>query len=331
MKERFLINLLTSPWTFIVVFATVRLKVYTILSEGKMDTGEISARCRCMPHLLKPLLDAAVSMGLLRENKGFYRNTSFSGTYLVEGSDSYCGDLIRLQYQEFPHWIRYVEKIQEKSTTGTEFPSDAESHQTFVMAMNNLGLLGETRALVDRVDLRDCHWLVDAGGGSGIYSRRLCEKYPDLKVVLLDTAQTLAVTRRLLPADLLGTRIILREADITHDRFGEDMDAVLLSDVIYDEKIAEPVLRNAWNCLKNGGQLIVRGYYVDPDNSRQLFTALFVLNELVFDSGRKILNMKSLNEMVVNAGFARVQVVPLGQRAHLLTARKYPGLNNAVQ
>jgi len=70
-----------------------------------------------------------------------------------------------------------------------------ESHKTFIKAIHNMEMLGEADALINSVDLSDCPVLIDAGGGSGIYALSLCQKYPGLQSIILDSHATLAVTQ----------------------------------------------------------------------------------------------------------------------------------------
>ena len=91
--------------------------------------------------------------------------------------------------------------------------------------------------------------MVDAGGGSGLYSIALCKKYPQLKSTILDVRDSLVVAKEYLTKCDEKERITVTEADITKDSFGIDIDFVFLSDVIYDESVAIKVLKNAWNCL----------------------------------------------------------------------------------
>ena len=161
-----------------------------------------------------------------------------------------------------------------------------------------------------------------SGSGSGLYSITLCQKYPQLQVTLVDKKETLEATREFLADTPVKARIILQEADIVRDTFKEKYDAVLLSDVIYDARIAKPVLKNAYHCLNPGGLLIVRGYYSDPVGEDSLFSRLFVLQELVFDPKREVLNMSNLSEWIENNGFEIIHRGQLTERSQILIATK---------
>lgn len=117
-------------------------------------------------------------------------------------------------------------------------------------------------------------------------------------------------------------RITLREADIEKDPFGDATDVVLLSDVVYEKATAGPILANAWSALRDGGILIMRGYYSDPEISKPLFGALFVLGQLVFDPEREVLTISSLEDTVIEKGFVLMRSAPLTERSFVLLAEK---------
>ena len=312
-------HLITAPWTTMVVFTAVRLNLFTVIGDKSLTGNEIAVKTDSDSAKLEPWLRICTAMGLLKIQGNRYRNSAFSLEHLVEGSAAYVGDLLKLQSRE---WIRWTDlpAIVRGGKTMPDSPEDR--HRTFIRAMNNLANLGESEALAAAVDLSDCTRLVDVGGGSGSYSIRLCQKYPDLQVILLDRKETLQVTRDYVLKASLQSRISLREADIEKDSYPGDADAVLLSDVIYDVHLIQPLLQRVHKCLHSGGKLIIRGYYADPEGKDTLFGRLFVLQELVFDPAQEVLTLPVLRQRVQEGGFQIVQVRQLTERSQLLIACK---------
>jgi len=162
-------DLLVTPWKTSVLTTAVRLKIFTILSDKLMSVEEISSHCQSLPLFIKSLLDACVSMGLINLKSDKYLNSHFSRVYLIEGEAYYVGDFIQLLYNE----SRQSNKLYEIVKNGENFTDEQntkEDHRTFIKGMNNLGMLGEVDALLHSVDLSGCQLMVDAGGGSGLYS-----------------------------------------------------------------------------------------------------------------------------------------------------------------
>jgi SAM-dependent methyltransferase len=317
--EELLSRLITAPWSTMVIFTAVRLNLFTILKDKYMTVNEIAVETNTHPHILEAVLRASESLGLLNGEQGSYGNTAFSLKYLVEGEPNYVGDLIKLQFQEVKNWGKLDDIVRKQK--GKDVSEEAV-HRTFIKAMNNIGQLGEAEALVDAVDLAGCEHLADFGGGSGLFSISLCKRYAQLQVTLIDKKETLKVTREYLEQTLVRSRVALQEGDIVKDVMKGNYDAVLLSDVIYDARIAKGVLDNVIRCLKPGGQLIIRGYYSDPGGQDSLFSRLFVLQEFVFDPDREVLNMSSLSELIKNRGFDIVYQGQLTKRSQILLAKK---------
>ncbi len=313
-----IMDLMTAPWRMHVVFAAVRLNLFSVLSDKSMTAGEIASRCGADLRILQFLLDALVSMEFLTVSKDSYSNAGFSRRYLVAGEPRYIGDLVKLQHIESSRWDRLYELLSKDEKAA----ADENEHSTFIKAMDNLGNVDEAESLCNATDLSDCTRMVDAGGGSGLYSVVLCKKYPQLHSTIVDKIETLAVTRELIAGCEERKRISLREGDLESDPLGQDIDVVLLSDVIYEEASAGPILNNVHNSLTKNGLLIVRGYYSDPEGSRPLFGALFVLNELVFDPERAVMTLSSLQEKLIEYGFTIETSSPLTERSFIIISRK---------
>jgi SAM-dependent methyltransferase len=164
--------------------------------------------------------------------------------------------------------------------------------------------------------------MIDAGGGSGLYSIALCQKYPELRSTILDVKDTLLVTKEMI-ADRQEKRCIdLREGNFLKDSLGDNVDVVLLSDVIYEDSTAKIVLKNAWDSLAQNGVLIIRGYYADPEKSRPLFGALFAVKQLVDNAQRKIMTISILEKNVREIGFKISKVTPLTEYSFVLIGEK---------
>jgi predicted nicotinamide N-methyase len=287
-----------------------------------MTVEEISSRMEAATQHLKPFLDACASLDLLLYQDGKYRNSQFSQVHLVEGKPGYIGDFLQRVSAESKQWDDLHGKITGRDDDLSDRREGEKDPRKFTLAMNNIGMLGEAEALADAVDLGDCRTMVDAGGGSGLYSVYLCRKNPHLRSVVIDKPETLVATREIIAGCEEEDRIELLEGDMAIDPLGENIDAVLLSDVVYEDSFAEKVLKNARTSLRDGGLLIIRGYYYDPENPKSRFSALFRLNMIVFTSSGSILTLESMKKKVADMGFTITRVTPLTELSSLILARR---------
>jgi len=315
-------DILLAPWITGVITTAIRLKIFSILSDRELTADEIAEECKTILQYQKTLLDSCVSLGLLEFEYNKYKNSHFSRVYLVEGERFYVGDFLKLVNDESRQWFQLPDIIRGKEEKIKEHPYVRSDYRTFISAMNCLGILGEADALKEIVDISGLKKMVDAGGGSGLFSVALCQKYPELHSTILDVKETLDVTQEMLANLPEKNRIDLREGDFLKDSLGEKLDIVLLSDVIYEEAKAKIVLRNAWDSLIQEGVLIIRGYYADPVKSRPLFGALFAVKHLVDNAQRKIMTISMLEENIKDIGFTIIKVRPLTEHSFVLIGRK---------
>lgn len=304
------------------MFTAVRLRIFTILADQGMTVEEISSRMETATQHLKPFLDACVSLDFLLHQDGKYRNSQFSRVHLVEGKPGYIGDFIQMVSAESKQWDDLHGLIGRRHDDPSDRSEGEADSRKFTLAMNNIGMLGEAEALADAVDLRDCRKMVDAGGGSGLYSVYLCQKFPHLRSVVMDKPETLVAARELIAGCEEEDRIELLEGDISIDPLGENIDAVLFSDVLYEDSFAEKVLKNARTSLRDNGLLIIRGYYHDPENPKSRFSALFQLNQMVFNPNGSIMTLPSIEKKVTDMGFTIIKVTPLTELSSLILARR---------
>jgi SAM-dependent methyltransferase len=323
MQGNSVLELAFSPWSMYAVFAASRLRIFTLLRSRPMTVSELSQHLQADDKLLPALLDVCVAMGLLHRDRGGYVNSHLSESCLVEGAPLYLGNIIELQSIESATWQRLYDVVAGKGSAEQKLsPSQAEP-RLFTLAMDDIARQGEAAALAAAVDLSACRTMVDVGCGSGAYSATLCLRNPSLRATLLDLPEVLDTTREVIQTYGLGDRIETKAVDMTSDAFGKSFDAVLLSDVLYQNKATcLTILRSAYKALASGGRLIVRGYYSDPGGSESLFGALFVVHLLLSDPSRDPLSVSALKSWVNEAGFKDLKIFALTERSTCLTAVK---------
>ncbi len=316
-------ELITQPWRMNAIFTAHRLRLFTRLAEQPKTVEELAAELDAVPRLLRVLLTACVGIGLVKLHNGRYANSE-AAAFLVEGSPTYLGDIIHVLARETNHSVYLHQLI----TTGS---SDANSEELavepplFTRAMNNLGMLGDAAALAQTVDLTGQQQLVDVGGGSGLYSLTLCQRYPELHATVLDREPVLPTTEQYIAKAGLEQRVQTRVADIFTDPYGKEVDAILMSDVLYHRvELCLKMLKNAFTSLRPGGQVVIRGYLPDPEGTQNEFGALFALCQVVFEPDAEMTTPGVVDQWLNKSGFTQIRTMTLTERSTCLIARK-PG------
>jgi hypothetical protein len=236
-----------------------------------MTAGELAAASSAKPDLLEKVLIACAAMGLVFKSGDRYRNSPLAVTYLVKGHTLYQGDIINHAAGVWNFWNDLPTAIRT-----APLPKPADPHRNFILGMHNLTLTGRGQLFLDRIDLSGRKLLFDVGGGPGTYSILACRKYPDLRAVVFDLPETLAITREVIVREGMVDRIIVREGSWeTHD-FGSRNDVVLMSNILHGPASQAPMkLQKAFASLVAGGMLVVQEFRMNDDKTGPLLPALF--------------------------------------------------------
>jgi SAM-dependent methyltransferase len=318
-----ILDLVFSPWPTQALFAASRLGIFTTLAQEPMTAAELGRRVGTRSHAFPALLDACVAMGLLHRTEDRYANSHLSDAHLVEGRPLYMGDFIDLLAFESPQWNVLYDALANKPHARPQTNESDFGRRRFTLAMHNLAMNGEATALAAAVDLDACKSMADVGCGSGMYSVALCCRWPGLRVTLLDHPDVLDTARDIVRQHGLADRIELRPADMTSDPYGQDLDAVLLSDVLYQNKATcLTILRSAYDALADGGRLVIRGYYCAPGGSESAFGALFALKLQLENPDREPISVATLSDWLGQTGFRKIHAFALTPRSTCLIATR---------
>jgi hypothetical protein len=274
------------------------LELFTHLSERSMTAGELAAASWAKPDLLEKVLIACAAMGLVFKTGDQYRNSPLAVTYLVKGHALYQGDIINHAAGVWNFWNDLPAAIRTAPS-----PKPADPHRNFILGMHNLTLTGRGKLFLDHIDLSSRKLLFDVGGGPGTYSILACRKYPDLRAVVFDLPETLAITREVLAHEDMADRITVREGSWeTHD-FGSGNDVVLMSNILHGSASQTPMkLHKASDSLIPGGMLVVQEFLMNDTKTGPLLPALFNVMVGAFSQSELIEHIRS-------AGFAKARMV----------------------
>jgi len=276
------------------------LGIFTVLSGRVMEAGEIAKKCRSKAGLTEKLLIGCAAMGLLEKEEGRYKNSALAEKYLVRGGEFYQGDIIAHSANVMEYWNRLENEIRIEEKRGDK---EAERHRNFIMGMANIAAAGRTQMFVEKIDLSGRRKLLDIGGGPGSYSIAACRRYRELKAVVFDLPETIAITRQIIAEERMGDRVSVREGDWETDSFGEGNDVALLSNVLHGAgSSAEMKLEKARDSLVGGGLLVVQEFLLNDEKGGPLIPALFNIMVGVYSEGE-------LLSLIKEAGFAGAEIV----------------------
>jgi len=274
------------------------LGFFEVLSKQRLGLEEICLACKSKAELTERLLIACVAMGLLRKDDRYYCNSDFANEYLTPGQKLYQGNMIAHSANIWKFWDGLEDHVRE-----TEKESNPkEDHRNFILAMENITLGERGKLFLDNIDLSQRKKLFDAGGGPGTYSILACQQNPQLKAVVFDLGETIAITWEAKKKKKMHDRISVIEGDWNTDSFSCENDVVLFSNVLHGgEDETAMKLKKAYESLISGGLVVIQEFLLNENKTGPLIPALFNVMVGAFST-------EEIKRLIKEAGFINVEI-----------------------
>ncbi|MBW8035629.1 MAG: hypothetical protein FVQ79_08365 [Planctomycetes bacterium] len=274
------------------------LGVFELLSTRRLDLAAICQSCKSKPDLTERLLITCVAMGLLGKEQRRYFNTDLANKYLTRGQKLYQGNMIAHSATIWHFWDKLEDEIREVKKEA----SPAEDHRNFIMAMENITLGGRGKLFLDNIDLSGRKKMFDVGAGPATYSVLACKRYPELKSVVFDLPETIAIAKEVILRENLKDQITVVEGNWDTDDFGCGNDVVLFSNVLHGgENETAMKLKKAYDSLIPGGLIVIQEFLLNENKTGPLIPALFNVMVGAF-------SVEELKRLIKEAGFTNVEI-----------------------
>ncbi len=165
--------------------------------------------------------------------------------------------------------------------------------------------------------------LLDAGGGTGIYSLALLAANPRLRAVVWDRAEVLKVAREFAEHAGLTGRVDLVAGDMFADPLPGGCDVVLLSNILHDWDVPEcrKLVGRCAAALPPRGRLLIHDVFLNDAMDGPLPVALYSANLFAITEGRAY-SAAEYRQFLTDAGLAPDPVVPTGVHCGVLAGTK---------
>lgn len=165
--------------------------------------------------------------------------------------------------------------------------------------------------IAQRLDLTTAHRLMDLGGGSGVVSAAILQRYPTLSLLVVDIKSVCAAGKELAEEAGLSDRLQFHPADFLLDDLPEEFDLVLECDVgVYDERLFEKV-REA---LTPGGRYVIIDQFAPVPGVAPEARLSWALQGSMRDSEFRYRSADEIADMLDGCGFSSVSVQSFSMR-----------------
>ena len=280
-----IMQLSTAYWGAQVLLTANRIGLFQVLSSGPMEPATAAAALGTAERPTDLLLRACVGLGLLEATAEGYRNTPAAETFLVPGKATYLGDALRYSDDLYATWGRLEHSLRKDAPAlpaEVYLGRDPAQTRHFVRGMHNRAL-AVGRALVGLVDLAGRRRMLDVGGGPGTYSALFAARDPQLRSVVLDLPDVVAIAEEILTEMGAAGQVRTLGGSYYETPFPGGQDVVLISGVFHREtaETCRDLIRRGRDALVPGGLLVVSDVMTDASGVSPPFATLFGLNMLL--------------------------------------------------
>ena len=319
------------------LLSAVELGLFTLLGDGPKTGKEIEAKLGLHPRATWDFLDTLVAIGFLaRQGKGdeaLYANTSETGQFLDRGKPGYIGGSLEMANSRlYRFWgdltqaLKTGEPQNEVKHDGRPMfdalYSDPARLEQFMNAMSGVSK-ANFEAFAKKFDFSPYRTMADIGGATGQLSCIVARENPHLRCRSLDLAVVKPIAeRRIAESGLLG-QVTAGEVDFLADDFPKS-DLITMGMILHDWNLEKKkmLIAKAYAALPEGGAFVAIENIIDDDRRHNAFGLMMSLNMLIEFGDAFDFTGSDFARWCLEAGFRRIEVMPLQGPASAAIAYK---------
>ena len=303
------------------LLSAVELGVFTVLSNGPLDLGDLSKRVGLDARGARDFLDALVALRMLvRDLDGRYTNSAETDLYLDRNKPTYVGGVLETSIaRSYAVWGSLTAalrtgKPQNDLSMVSNFSglyADTTLREAFMSTMT-----ARTRP-VARVMANKFPWanhgsLVDIGGAQGCLPVEIARAHPHITGGAFDLPPLEPSFDRLVKENDLASRLRFYPGDFFSDRL-PTADVLVLGRVLHNWDLAtkKMLLKKAYDALPPAGALIVYERLIDGERRSNAEGLLMGLHMLLMSTGGFEFTGADCVGWMRETGFRNIRVEPL--------------------
>jgi (2Fe-2S) ferredoxin/ubiquinone/menaquinone biosynthesis C-methylase UbiE len=305
-----------------VILTALELDLFTLIGEG-LTTEEAAKTLHVSKRGIDALMNALVSLGLLKKRGKIFQNTAETTRYFTLGSPNNHRNGLLHTANIWHRWSTMTDAVRSGSAIHIEREDSPEWTRNFIAGMDRNATL-RAPILVKHIGALGVSRLLDLGGGSGAYSIAFAKANPELKAEILDIPAVAPLTEDYIKNTGVANQINVRAGDMLAGNYGNGFDLVMLNAIchMFSPEQNQQVLRHAYQSLAPGGRLVIQDFILDPEKTSPQFAALFSLNMLVATESGASYNEAEYTEWLKTVGFPEVTRINLPGPSALIVAMK---------
>ena len=319
------------------LLSAVELGLFTELA-GESRTGEqLEQALGLHPRATSDFLDTLVAIGMLeRDGDGpsaRYANTPATALYLDRSSPRYVGGILEMANARlYRFWADLTPALKtgqpqnEIRHSGKpmfdELYADPARLEQFMDAMRGVSM-ANFEAFAEKFDFSPYATMADIGGATGQLCATVAARHPHLACASYDLPAVRPIAERRLREAGLADRVAAREIDFLREEF-PSADLITMGMILHDWNLdhKKMLIAKAYRALPEGGALVAIENIIDDARRENVFGLLMSLNMLIEFGDAFDFTGADYADWCLEAGFGRVDILPLGGPASAAIAYK---------
>lgn len=324
-------------WPSKVLLTAVELGVFTTLGSGAMSGLQLQDALHLHSRANPDFFDTLVALGFLgRDGDGpdaRYRNTAETAAFLDRNSPQFMGGFLEMANARlYPFWGDLGEALKtgqpqnEIKRTGrpmfVELYSKPERLEQFMDAMAGISA-ANLQSFAEKFDFGPYQTLCDVGGATGQLSMIVARRHPHMRCVSADLPAATTIADRKISAAGLSDRVSATSVDFFADALPK-ADVITMGLILHDWNLEKKrqLIAKAFDALPSGGAFVVVEHLIDDRRRENAFGLMMSLNMLIEFGDAFDFTGADFAGWCKEAGFSRVEMIPLGGPASAGVAYK---------
>jgi len=311
------------------LFVANDLHIFTLLARNPLSGERVAEKLKLQPRSVCRLLNAMVAFGLLKKENGAFHNTEIADTFLVKGRGEYFGDYVSILNEVYTAWDDYETVVRENHALPLFKREPKKRNEQWgvidgsppdlvrrIMLAQEAFSYGQAVCLPEIYDFSRHKLLLDAGGGTGIFSIMAVKANPHLKAVVFDLPRVCAVARDRIRYYKTAKKVRVMEGNLLAADLPRGADVALISTILdaYDEQECRILLQKTFDALEPEGVVIVNEMMLNKDRTGPLFPAIFSLELMIERNTGDSRTVEEIRTWMKEAGFKKISTKPLKAR-----------------
>lgn len=317
-----LVDMTLAHYRFQYLAAAVEFDLFTLLAAHPgLNKQELAARLELRETPIRTLLLCLVAVGLVRKHGDRYFNSPLADRYLTKDRpDNFLARVRMGRLLTYHGMGSFYEALKADTNVGLQHvPGEGPTLYARIgedPALQNvfhefMASFSRHHSILSTIDLTGCERLLDVGGGAeAVNAISLAQRWPLLRVTLLDLPPVAAIARKRVEASGLSDRIDVIGLDCFKTEFPSGYDAVFYAHflgIFSLEKQLDLVAKGA-RAVKPRGRLLIVGALQNEDDVTGWHAAWLSAYFLTIVNGEGcVLSLPELQKLCAEAGFDDVR------------------------